>query len=77
MLAELGAVRSGLGDDERFRYAALVAEWGLGYFRGERAAAAGVAKAMGDCPDAADGGRGRRAGLRVRRCPSSRGRHPS
>jgi DNA-binding PadR family transcriptional regulator len=54
MLAELGAVRSGLGDDERFRYAALVAEWGLGYFRGERAAAAGVAKAMGGCPDAAD-----------------------
>lgn len=54
MLAELGAVRSGLGDDERFRYAALVAEWGLGYFRGERAAAAGVARAMGDCPDAVD-----------------------
>ena len=52
MLAELGAVRSGL-DDDRFRYAALVAEWGLGYFRGERAAASGVAKAMGDCPDAA------------------------
>jgi len=51
MLDELGAVRSGLGDDERFRYAALVAEWGLGYFRGERAAAAGVARAMGDCPD--------------------------
>ncbi len=52
MLAELGALRSGLGDDDRFRYPALVAEWGLGYFRGERAAAAGVAKAMGDCPDA-------------------------
>jgi DNA-binding PadR family transcriptional regulator len=51
MLAELGAVRSGLEDDQRFRYAALVAEWGLGYFRGERAAAAGVAKAMGECPD--------------------------
>ena len=53
MLAELGAVRAGLGDDELFRYAALVAEWGLGYYRGERAAAAGVARAMGDCPDAA------------------------
>ena len=55
MLAELGAVRSGLGDDQRFRYAALVAEWGLAYFRGERAAATGVARAMADCPGAADG----------------------
>lgn len=55
MLAELGAVRSGLGDDQRFRYAALVAEWGLAYFRGERAAATGVARAMADCPEAADG----------------------
>jgi DNA-binding PadR family transcriptional regulator len=52
MLDELGAIRSGLDGEEQFRYPALVAEWGLGYFRGERAAAAGVAKAMGDCPDA-------------------------
>jgi DNA-binding PadR family transcriptional regulator len=51
MLAELGAVRSGLGDDERFRYPALVAEWGLGYFRGERAAAAGVTRAIDDDED--------------------------
>jgi DNA-binding PadR family transcriptional regulator len=53
MLAELGAVRSGLGDDERFRYPALVAEWGLGYYRGERAAAAGVIRAIGDDDGAA------------------------
>jgi DNA-binding PadR family transcriptional regulator len=54
MLAELGAVREGLGDDQRFRYAAFVAEWGLGYFRGERAAATGVARAMSECPAVVD-----------------------
>jgi DNA-binding PadR family transcriptional regulator len=50
MLAELGAVRSELGDDRRFRNAALVAEWGLAYFRGERSAATTVGKAVVDCP---------------------------
>ena len=55
MLDELSAVRSGLGDDQRFRNAALVAEWGLAYFRGERAAATTVAKAVVDCPTPLEG----------------------
>lgn len=55
MLDELGAVRSGLGDDQRFRNAALVAEWGLAYFRGERAAATTVAKSVVDCPRPLEG----------------------
>jgi hypothetical protein len=42
MLAELDAVRCELGDDRTFHNAALVAEWGLGYFRGELAAAEGI-----------------------------------
>jgi len=32
---ELGAVRASLGDDERVRYPALVADWGLSYYRDE------------------------------------------
>jgi DNA-binding PadR family transcriptional regulator len=42
MLADLEAVRRDLGDDRTFHNAALVAEWGLGYFRGELAAAEGI-----------------------------------
>jgi len=42
MLDELSAVRRGLAGDGTFRNAALVAEWGLGYFRGELAAVEGI-----------------------------------
>jgi DNA-binding PadR family transcriptional regulator len=42
MLADLEATRRDLGDDLTFHNAALVAEWGLGYFRGELAAAEGI-----------------------------------
>jgi DNA-binding PadR family transcriptional regulator len=42
MLTDLAAVRRDLGDDQTFHNAALVAEWGLGYFRGELAAAEGI-----------------------------------
>jgi DNA-binding PadR family transcriptional regulator len=42
MLADLETVRRDLGDDRTFHNAALVAEWGLGYFRGELAAAEGI-----------------------------------
>jgi DNA-binding PadR family transcriptional regulator len=45
MLAELAAVRDGLGDDPVWRNAALVAEWGLGYYRGEVDAMDGLADA--------------------------------
>ncbi len=45
MLDQLGAVRVELGDDERWRNVALVAEWGLDYYRGERAAVEGIAAA--------------------------------
>lgn len=51
MLAELGAVRADLGDDERWRNAALVAEWGLDYYRGERAAVEGIEHTAGALPD--------------------------
>jgi DNA-binding PadR family transcriptional regulator len=50
MLVQLGEVRSELGDDARWRNAALVAEWGLDYYRGERAAATGVERALGAPP---------------------------
>ncbi len=46
MLDQLGQVREGLGDEERWRYVAQVAEWGLDYYRGERAAADGVERSM-------------------------------
>lgn len=46
MLADLAEVRRGLGDDRTFHNAALVAEWGLDYFRGELAAARGVEGAV-------------------------------
>jgi DNA-binding PadR family transcriptional regulator len=51
MLDQLGAVREGLGDDERWRNVALVAEWGLDYYRGERAAVDGVEQAVGAVPN--------------------------
>lgn len=38
MLAELAEIRGDLGDDPAWHNAALVAEWGLGYYRGEVAA---------------------------------------
>ncbi len=34
--AELTAVRDSLGDDEDFRFAAMVADWGLAYYDAER-----------------------------------------
>lgn len=46
MLDQLGRVREGLGDEERWRYVAQVAEWGLHYYRGEQAAADGVERSM-------------------------------
>lgn len=46
MLDQLGAVREGLGDDERWRNVAVVADWGLDYYRGERAAADGIEKTI-------------------------------
>jgi DNA-binding PadR family transcriptional regulator len=50
MLAQLGAVRTELGDDQRWRNVALVAEWGLDYYRGERAAASGIQRSVGPLP---------------------------
>jgi DNA-binding PadR family transcriptional regulator len=50
MLADLEDIRAGISDDDRFRNAALVAEWGLAYFRGERGAATTAARAVGSCP---------------------------
>lgn len=50
ILAQLGAVRADLGDEARWRNVALVAEWGLDYYRGERAAATGVERALGTEP---------------------------
>jgi DNA-binding PadR family transcriptional regulator len=35
--AELTAVRDSLGDDEAFRFPAMVADWGLAYYDAERA----------------------------------------
>jgi hypothetical protein len=50
MLDELGAIHADIADQDRYRNATLVAEWGLAYFRGERSAATTVAKAVGACP---------------------------
>lgn len=55
MLAELTAVRAGLGDEERWRNVALVAEWGLDYYAGERAAACGIDEAIDARSDATGG----------------------
>jgi len=46
MLVELEEVRAGLGDDRDFHNAALVAEWGLTYVQGERAAVDGLEDAV-------------------------------
>jgi DNA-binding PadR family transcriptional regulator len=48
VLADLAEVRAELGDDPRFRNAALVADWGLDYYRGERQAVEGVGHAALD-----------------------------
>ena len=42
MMADLAALRAELGDDELWRNVALVAEWGLDYYRGEIGAADGI-----------------------------------
>jgi DNA-binding PadR family transcriptional regulator len=54
MLADLEAVRRDLGDDRTFHNAALVAEWGLGYFRGELAAAEGIEGVVATDSDSPD-----------------------
>jgi DNA-binding PadR family transcriptional regulator len=46
MLDQLGRVRDGLDGDERWRYVAQVAEWGLDYYRGEQAAVDGVERSI-------------------------------
>ena len=51
MLAQLGAVRTELGDDELWRNVAMVADWGLDYFQGERDAVEGIGEALGDRSD--------------------------
>jgi DNA-binding PadR family transcriptional regulator len=53
MLDQLGQVRAGLGDDERWRYVARVAEWGLDYYRGEQAAVDGVERSIDPPAEAA------------------------
>lgn len=58
MLDQLGQVREGLGDDERWRYVAQVAEWGLAYYRGEQTVVDGVERSIG--PPAATAGDDRR-----------------
>jgi hypothetical protein len=44
---ELGAVRASLGDDERVRYPALVADWGLSYYRDEERTVRGLLGRLG------------------------------
>jgi DNA-binding PadR family transcriptional regulator len=44
--AELAAIRSSLGDDPRFRYAAMVAEWGIRYYRQEQASVTEIAQRL-------------------------------
>jgi DNA-binding PadR family transcriptional regulator len=51
MLAQLSAVRAELGDDRSWRNVALVAEWGLDYYRGELGAVCGIERAVGLAPD--------------------------
>ncbi|HET8621101.1 MAG TPA: PadR family transcriptional regulator [Acidimicrobiales bacterium] len=46
MLADLAALRANLGEDGLWRNAALVADWGLDYYRGEIAAADGIEAAV-------------------------------
>jgi DNA-binding PadR family transcriptional regulator len=47
-LRDLSTVRDGLGDDPTFRNAAVVAEWGLEYFRGDIEAVTHVEQAILD-----------------------------
>src|SRR5262245_2223890 len=47
-LRDLATVREGLGDDPTFRNVAVVAEWGLEYFRGDIEAVAHVEQATLD-----------------------------
>ncbi|HEX6167166.1 MAG TPA: PadR family transcriptional regulator [Acidimicrobiales bacterium] len=46
MLTQLGTVRDALGDDDQWRYVALVADWGLDYYRGERDAVDGIERTV-------------------------------
>lgn len=46
MLADLGQVRAELGDDQKWRNAALVADWGLDYYKGDLAAVEGAGHAV-------------------------------
>lgn len=45
-LARLDGVRQGLGDDPQWRNAAMVADWGLDYYRGDLDAVANIADAI-------------------------------
>ena len=56
VLADLTDVRADLGDDVRFRNAARVAEWGLDYYRGDRAAVERVGQAVLDESEGASSG---------------------
>jgi DNA-binding PadR family transcriptional regulator len=53
-MAELRAVREGLGDDQGFRFPALVAEWGLAYYQAEIRAAHQLARQLEDVRDGAN-----------------------
>lgn len=48
MLADLDEVRQSLGDDPVWHNAALVADWGLDYYRGDLAAVEGVSRTVLD-----------------------------
>lgn len=48
MLADLASVRERLSDEPLWRNVAMVAEWGLGYYRGERDAVDGIERTLGD-----------------------------
>jgi DNA-binding PadR family transcriptional regulator len=54
MLADLSAVCRDLEGDETLHNAALVAEWGVGYYRGELAAAEGIEEAARTAPPGGD-----------------------
>jgi hypothetical protein len=55
MLADLAAVRERLGDDPLWRNVAMVADWGLGYYQGERDAIDGIQRAEAGDLDDGDG----------------------
>lgn len=54
MLADLAKVRDELGDDPMWRNAARVAEWGLSYYAGDRAAVEQVGRAAIEEPAEVD-----------------------